>query len=665
MAGIMKLQSNRNKASGVSRAMLRSDLSECETDGFDVNGYSETADTSLLPSAFTTPLSASPLLSSIATTKALPPSKLPAVLTDRTNIFGTPMISSKGGAEEGPSAIPLFPGTQYEQMFGKLPDPIRLHEQTGAFDGQVVFVGHPNRDISAHQWSSVSFQWINIGRYAYARDKIEGSLASDRRKGYSDSHTPLQFFMLAANNREKFIMENGRLKEENIGTHQPTATETARITLSSEASSLTNHAMPCCTRKGSPPGSLFEPTTTTSSRQTTVRRDYLEDPFIAPTKHVSPGIAPCLQLRKEDKRLRGSLNSAYEFPFEPVLSRGPVAYRPDGAAFLDIFQGQPNNHGETFYGDTNRYWDHLSRPALREVSFGEEAASSLAASSRFDLLPSKFSHASSPENTGQQCRNESPVLGSQTTHSGISPADHVVIPSFAHLQPTARSLLPPPGLTVANPHRRISGRHTPASPYTKTLEVTEISEPSGSEATIVDAAAVMLRFSDPDGMKFTQEYEIANGLSQQTPTMQNFKGPFFTDTKPTTSDPTALLSVHTSEDEKLVNWFRDGHRPARQQEYARSLISATTSSSRYRTIGVIGQGFDAHRRRHYENTPSFVRLYEGLSEYAEEYRNGSERSYFTRAWKVALPRFRDLGPDGNNSYYSRCFTTPAKDAINI
>jgi hypothetical protein len=643
--------------------MLRSDSSECKTDGFNANGYSETADTSLRLNAFATPPSASPLLSSVRNAKALPPSKLPAVLTDRTNTFGTPLISLKGGVDGSPSAIQPFPGTQYEQMFGKLPDPIRLHEQTGAFDGQVVFVGHPNRDISAHQWSSVSFQWINIGRYAYTRDKIEGSLASDRRKGSSDSHTPLQFFMLAANNREKLIMENGRSKEENVGTYQPTITETARMARSSEASSLTNHAIPNFPPESSPPELLFKGTTA-PSRQTTVRRGYLEDPFIAPTKHVSLGIAPCLRLWKEDKGLKGSLDSSYEFPFESVPPRGPVAYCPDDAAIPDISQGQHSDLGETFFGDTNRDWNHLSRPALREVNFGEEAASSLAASRICDLVPSKCFYASSPENTGQQYRNESPVMEPQTKHSGIPPPDHLVIPNFAHLQPTARSLFPPPGLTVANPHRTISGQHIPAPPYAKTLEVTAISEPSGSEATIVDAA-VVLRFSDPDGMKSTREYEIANGLSQQAPTLQSFKGPFFTDTKPTTSDPTALLSVHTSEEEKLVNWFRDGHRPARQQEYARTLISATTPSSRHRTIGVVGQGFDNHKRRHYENTPLFVRLYEGLSEYAEEYRNGgSERSYFTRAWKVALPQLRDLGPDGNNSYYSRCFTSPAKDAVN-
>jgi hypothetical protein len=178
----------------------------------------------------------------------------------------------------------------------------------------------------------------------------------------------------------------------------------------------------------------------------------------------------------------------------------------------------------------------------------------------------------------------------------------------------------------------------------------------------MNAATVALRFSDPDGSRLTQEYEIANGLSQQAPTTQSFKGPFFTETKPTTNDPTVLLSIHISEEEKLMNWFRDGHRPARQQEYAKTLTStaAPDGSSKYRAFGVVRKSFDTQKGRWYENTPLFVRLYEGLSEYAEEHGNDSERSYFTRAWRTASPQLQDLGPDGYNSYYSEYVPVPVK-----
>ncbi|KAF1947246.1 hypothetical protein EJ02DRAFT_295312, partial [Clathrospora elynae] len=378
-----------------------------------------------------------------------------------------------------------------KSLFGNLPDPIRLHEQTGEFDGQVVFIGHPNRDISAHQWSSTSFQWVNIGRYAHSRGKVEGSLASDRLKGYAASVAPLHFFRLAAEIREKLIVENGRTKDDSAEVHRPNTINIACKEPSSAASSLTSEVLSVFESGTYGPFLEESKPTVPAALDTTARRPYLEDPFIASIE-PAPEIFPC---------------------------------------------HQPQN-------DT-------------------------------------------------------------------------------------RSLFPPPGLTVANPHRMISSLNASAPPYLKKL-VAPVSEPSVSEATVVNAADLALKFSDPDGLRPMQEYEIANGLGQQAPTTQSFKGPFFTDTKPTTSDPTVLLSIHVSEEEKLINWFRDGHRPARQQEYAKTLISAAASNNRCRTFGVIGQGVDAQKGRRYKNTPPFVRLYEGLSEYAEEYRNGSGRSYFTR-----------------------------------
>lgn len=95
------------------------------------------------------------------------------------------------------------------RLFGNLPDLIRLSEQVGAFDGQIIFIGHPNRDISAHQWSSSPFQWVNIGRYSRSRGKVEGSLASDRLRGVDEPHDTMEYFKLAAENRQALVIEDG------------------------------------------------------------------------------------------------------------------------------------------------------------------------------------------------------------------------------------------------------------------------------------------------------------------------------------------------------------------------------------------------------------------------------------------------------------------------
>ncbi|KAH7126967.1 hypothetical protein B0J11DRAFT_460550, partial [Dendryphion nanum] len=90
-----------------------------------------------------------------------------------------------------------------EELFGKnLPDPIELSVKVGEFDGQIMFIGHPNRDISAHQWDMTAYQWVNIGLYSNTRHRIEGSLASDRLRAPSISHNSMEYFKAVADQRE-------------------------------------------------------------------------------------------------------------------------------------------------------------------------------------------------------------------------------------------------------------------------------------------------------------------------------------------------------------------------------------------------------------------------------------------------------------------------------
>jgi len=380
--------------------------------------------------------------------------------------------------------------SENEHVFGRLPDPIHLHEQTGSFDGQVVFIGHPNRDVSAHQWSSASFQWVNIGRYAHSCSRIEGSLASDCVQGYAVSYDLLQSFKLAAHNREKHIVENGRPQETSSEGLHSSNMETERAIPSSNAPSSI-----------APSDFVSEDykQSTSSSHLSAIRKDHLDDPFVA-----------------------------YTMPF-------PV-----------------------------------------------------------------------------------------------------------NLQPTARSLYHLPGPTVANPHQTNTTLNYSTHSYMKPSGMTRTTETTSSEATVMNATAVTLSFSDPDGTRAAQEYAPVNGLGRQAPTVQNFRGPFFTDTVPTTSDPTALLSVRISEEEKLLNWFRDGHQPARQQEYARTLISAAVASDEYRASINAQETIAKQGRGSYENTFAFVRVYETLSEYAEELGRDSGKSYFVRNWKVSPPLVRGL-----------------------
>ncbi|KAH9829731.1 hypothetical protein Tdes44962_MAKER02206 [Teratosphaeria destructans] len=95
-------------------------------------------------------------------------------------------------------------------VFGNaLPGVNFIAENVGLREGQVQFVQHPNGDISAQQWSSSGYQWVNIGMFSNIRKKVEGQLAADRLKGETADQTLLQhtlaYFRAVAKQREASV----------------------------------------------------------------------------------------------------------------------------------------------------------------------------------------------------------------------------------------------------------------------------------------------------------------------------------------------------------------------------------------------------------------------------------------------------------------------------
>ncbi|PSN70359.1 hypothetical protein BS50DRAFT_662585 [Corynespora cassiicola Philippines] len=401
---------------------------------------------------------------------------------------------------------------KYAHLFGKLPDQIHLHEKMGEFDGQTIFIGHPNRDVSAHQWSASSFQWVNIGRFSHSSGRVEGSLASDRVKGVNAHPHSIEYFKIAAEAREKVIRENGR---------------------QDEVSQL--------------------------------------------PRSVRPGLTGARRL--------ASLSSA----------------------------SSPEDH----------FTSHM-----------------------------KLSHQ------GPQFENRAvattPALGTVIQEPLEDPFRRVAVPDVSTLHKPIPPLMPPPGLTVANPYRVSSRLNAQAPPYTHTSSELQNISASSEKPADDTLEASNLHFSDPDAAAQPDGYEVANGFIQGLPTPQNWNGPWFTQSMPTTHDPTASLYLPEDDETKLTKWYRDGQRYARQQDYTKSLIATANAGPKPRNLGVIGGGPVPGKIAgpdEFENTHQFVRLYEILNEYAEEYAAGSGKSYFTRHWKPAPESMRDMGPDGNNSFF--------------
>ncbi|KAI7641588.1 hypothetical protein KC322_g20324, partial [Hortaea werneckii] len=125
------------------------------------------------------------------------------------------------------------------------PPPAHLDRNPGSVNGQLQFIQHTNGDISAHQWSSSTFEWQNIGQFSNIRKKIEGQLTSNRLKGETAYQTlqqnTLAYFRTIAKQKEADVMglpfgpkEIHQLMPE-LRAMQPTAVTPKKSITASEA----------------------------------------------------------------------------------------------------------------------------------------------------------------------------------------------------------------------------------------------------------------------------------------------------------------------------------------------------------------------------------------------------------------------------------------------
>lgn len=603
LAGIVKLQSDSRKGNRFWRPMQASDLGESH-----LNGTGQPHDDSLHEHY------------------------------QEMRNSAIPLKTDSGGShqhEEHHLAEDYLAEATCVQLFGRLPEPIQLSRQTGRFDGQVVFIGHPNRDVSAHQWSMPSFQWVIIGRYSNLRRKIEGSLASDRLQGIDKPHDTLEYFKLAAENRQTLAIESGSLDQSTTVTHGgfdlgPNNVLSSQTRRDAPAVSCYNTAQ-IQGRNG-----LSLPRAASSMFPKTV----LEDPFVTAANVFSS--QPLSGKRTPDDWMHstGSLDLAYRFPSQTTVTTSNATEKLYGQLRSGIFSSEG---AECFATNVS------SGPSLQEVALSEDAAT------QHGITPAKIS---SPQ-------QRLPVNATlQRSHARPQRLEHIeaslpTSPEYEEPTSSVTRTTKAPVTQSSAPSRSAapliytkSALSATAVPFARPTTTTTVPRTSESNAGLVKYMTTGLRYSDPDGLRATQRYEVANGLNQQAPTPQNFKGPFFTESKPTTHDPTVALTVRVSDEEELANWFRDGHRPTRQKEYAKSLIAAAEASDKVRRFGTVDETYSKEKRDPYANTVAFVRLYENLSEYAEEGRSGIDRSYFTRRWEPARPQAQGVAYDKGNGYFS-------------
>ena len=209
LAGLIKFQprqSGRNKGQRAWRPMQLSDLGEEETAGTPETDQNEDASNDAVGSL--------PSNTDYYSQPALKKASLLNLPRLQTNFANSPPLKTEDSnlnSQDEKVGTDHSAADETSLLFGKLPDPVHLQMSVGEFNGQVIFIGHPNRDISAHQWDDASFQWVNIGQYSHLRQKIEGKLSQERLKGQtivrSIAPNTLAYFQAVARQREKEATE--------------------------------------------------------------------------------------------------------------------------------------------------------------------------------------------------------------------------------------------------------------------------------------------------------------------------------------------------------------------------------------------------------------------------------------------------------------------------
>lgn len=589
-----------------------------------------------------------PLLTTLG--NASPASQPPALPSAAQSPSGHSSMRVKVDSEDAsPTDVGYDVADETIRVFGKqLPDPVLLSTNVGQYDGEVIFIGHPSRDVSAHQWSQASFQWVGIGSYSPTQRVIEGALSKDRLRDASKPPNTLEYFKAVAEQRQKLVQVDAFLEHfkqaEPANAHRigalrrPALADQAHFASLSSISTSTGAKTPTPThmqtlREGNGHPIDGPPSTITGKA--------LEDPFVTPATKPQPVATNPYHFGQGEG---GSLDFNYQFPAKPAVPHVQSQPPSSEEAKRQVYMQREKERIETMHRKITpgRY----QTPQVRGAGYGDEATSS-----------ARRSHLTrpaipmSPEDTQNvqdrlQLKERLHQLGASAVRSSPSVAQPEVYAPQGH----TRALFPPQGPTVANPTRVTSTLNANAQPYTYYNDVTEESE---SEATSVNPQPVAnLRFSDPDN-KRKIVHEIVNGSSQQAPTPQNFKGPWFTDEIPTTLHPTTALAVKTEEDAKLRNWFTDGQRPARLQDYTNRLMQSADIDAKARNahrFGAIGE----HRAQdpgRFANTSLWVYCHENLAEYVEASKGDLERDYWTRKWKATPAHVRDRGLEKSPSIW--------------
>ncbi|KAB2580592.1 hypothetical protein DBV05_g877 [Lasiodiplodia theobromae] len=586
--------------------------------------------------------------------------------------LGPPVDMAGSNAREGKDEV-------LEEFGHRLAEPVWLRSNPGKQNGELRFIQHPNRDVSAHLWSATDFEWMEIGLYSCARKLIGGPVTHDNYLEFSGlpkrRDVSLAYFTKLAKGYHRFHeihpaavvsplsskQPAGALQQRPALNPRPTTSEAARYdSLSTVSGSLNEDRFPTLASLTlrDHPAAVPRPIATRGPAAPQGLGAPADDPF-ATDSQISPktelSSTPWSGGIREHTMLRdpGKMDFAFRFPSDINSSlRGGLIPSVDG-------------------GDRKAFFAEQERTRAEKMRQGFAPTDR---SDRADDSQSKTDETPLSEMTQFASRVASdrgpPVPGIGPGASVTSSGPATSMGPLAKIQTNPLDVHQAQQLDQTNESRarmldylnRIGNEHVPtlhppqdlrglqrSSSVSKDMEATSQlglhEKPTSSELQVSRTA---LRTSDPEpGYYENRHSNVHNSFGFGSPTPQNFGGPFFQDDVPTQNNPTAHRSTRKSRADELDEWWKSGLRTQRHDDFMKTLINPAVSGS---------------NKDDYQVTDRLlVPLYESLASYVRVPGEPTKApDYFARfapppEWAM------DRSPAGGKSFFGEdCGETPRR-----
>lgn len=501
----------------------------------------------------------------------------------------------------------------------KLPDPVWLRSNTGKQNGDLKFIQHPNKDVSAHTWSAEHFEWVELGHYSCARKTFEGKIMTSEFLQYiraSKGRRPsLAYFTELVKEYPRYSEARpavvmpplSSMHPTNIAQQHPappstlTTPQTPRYDSSSTNTMYHENDFPTLSsltlREFSKPISRQPAATGRPAMALQGLGAPADDPFaaeasISPVTEIS-FVKPSEDLRKHTvQRDPGKMNFDFRFPwgtsvgphFEDATDTGEKDRR---AFFAEQERSRAEKMRQSF-APTNR-----SDMAIERQPKAEDAS----LPHMLNMIPRITTVQAAPETNAMPCSKSTIRPGSVTSATSTTKISAVPLGRFPdqsdqqlnesrarmrdYLERVSNEQASAMQASKGQPRLQPSGLQLP-EPADKNIpasnQMVMYDKPTSSGSQVSRSA---LRTSDPEpGYYENRHANIYNSLDIVGPTPQNFNGPFFQDDAPTQANPMALRSTRKLRGEDLDEWWKSGTLTERHDAFMKSLIIPTNSGGR-------------------------------------------------------------------------------------